>query len=84
MPEPTKPPEGMTTHDLLLEVRRDVKSNVRRLEDINGKVDIIISQNLDHRLNDIERWRHRVDGRVSVLTVGIGFVGVGVAVLNFL
>ncbi len=76
-------PNGMSTHELVLEMRGDVKSNMRRLAALNGKVDTLVGQDLDHRLDDVESWTDKVDGRMSVLTIAVASVGGVLALVNF-
>jgi hypothetical protein len=64
----------LTAKDVLLEVRADVKAMSRN-------VDVLVSQQLDSRLNQLETWRDRVDGRVSVIQIGLASLGAAVAVL---
>ena len=67
----------MTTKDLLLEMRLDVKE-VRRV------ATILESQHLDDRLNDVEKWQSKVDGRMSMITAGVPVISGIVAVLSAL
>lgn len=66
---------GLTAKDVLLEVRTDVKAMSRDLA-------VLTSQNLDVRVNAMESWRDRVDGRVGALTVAVTVIGaiLGIAV----
>ena len=64
----------LSAKDVLLEVRADVKAMSRQ-------VDILVSQQLDGRLSALETWRDRVDGRVSVIQIGLAVVGSIVALL---
>lgn len=57
-----------TTHDILIEVRDDIKLMGRQLA-------VLVSQNLDGRVNSLEAWKDRVDGRMSLLTAGVVFLG---------
>lgn len=59
---------GLTAKEVLLEVRTDVKQ-------ISRDVAILTSQNLDQRVNAIESWQDRVNGRISLLTAGVLFLG---------
>jgi len=66
---------GLTAKDVLLEVRTDVKAMTRDLA-------VLTSQNLDQRVNAIESWKDRIDGRVTMLLVLVSVVGtvLGIAV----
>lgn len=66
---------GLTAKDLLLEMRADVKA-------MSTTVNVIASQNLDQRLNTIESWKDRIDGRVTALIVLVGVIGgiLGIAI----
>lgn len=59
---------GLTTKEVLLEVRADVKQ-------IGRDVSILTSQDLDHRVNSLESWADRVNGRVNALIVVITIAG---------
>jgi len=74
----------MTTHELVVEMRDDVKSNVRQLAKMSSKVDILASQDLDARLDDVESWKDQIDGRVSVLTFAVGGIGAAITLFNFI
>lgn len=50
----------MTTKDVLLEVRQDVKLMARN-------VDILVSQNLDTRLNTVETWKDQLTGKMVAI-----------------
>lgn len=66
---------GLTTKEVLLEVRHDVKAMAK-------DVAILTSQELDNRVNALESWADRVNGRVNALIVLVSVVGgvVGIAV----
>lgn len=50
----------LTARDVLLEVREDVRQ-------MKSGVDILLSQRLDERVRDVERWQNRV--------IGLGMAG---------
>lgn len=79
---------GLTTKEVLLEVRQDVKDTRQAINDLTSSVGILTSQNLDVRLNHIESWKDKVDGRVTVLIVLVsvvgGLLGIGLTVVTLL
>jgi hypothetical protein len=60
--------EQFTHKELLMEIRDDVKAMGQSLA-------VLTSQNLDSRVNHIEQWMDKVDGRMSLLTAGVVFLG---------
>lgn len=58
----------MSTKDVLLEVRADVKA-------LTKTVDVIASQDLDARVTRLESWADRINGRVSILMVLVTIIG---------
>lgn len=54
----------MSTKDILLEVRDDVK-------DMKRNVDILVSQDLDSRITNIELWKARVSGSVIAIAAAV-------------
>jgi hypothetical protein len=60
--------DGLTVKDLLLEVRSDVKA-------MSAQLAVLGSQDLDNRVNRLEQWRDRADGRMSILTAGVAIIG---------
>lgn len=50
----------MTTKDVLLEVRADVKLMAK-------DVGILVSQNLDTRLNAVETWKDQLTGKIIAI-----------------
>lgn len=59
---------AMSTKDVLMELRTDVKA-------MSAVVTVMASQNLDQRVNALESWADRINGRVNVLMVVIGILG---------
>lgn len=59
---------GLTAKELLLEVRSDVKQ-------ISRDVTVLTSQDLDSRVNALESWADRVNGRVNALIVLVSIAG---------
>ena len=71
----------LTTKDILLEVRRDVRH-------MSTNVEILVSQDLDERLNALENWRAKSEGKsvaiaaiVSFLVTAGGLLVAGVALI---
>ncbi len=51
----------MTTKDVLLEMRADVKVMARN-------VDVLVSQNLNSRLDAVESWKDQMTGRMIAIS----------------
>ena len=66
---------GLTAKDVLLEVRTDVKAMTRDLA-------VLTSQNLGPRMDSLEDWRQRVDGRMTMLVILVSVIGtvLGIAI----
>lgn len=79
---------GLTTKEVLLEVRSDVKQVARDVGDLRSEVTVLTSQNLDQRVNALEGWADRINGRVNalmvVVTVGGGIIGATLALVTLL
>jgi uncharacterized membrane protein (DUF106 family) len=72
-----------TDHELLKEIRDDVK-------EMGKNMAVLISQNLDVRLNKIETWQDGVSGQISMLKFAVvclgtitGFLSVILAFIQF-
>lgn len=72
---------GLTAKEVLLEVRSDVKQIGRDVTDLSQTVTVLTSQNLDQRLNAIESWQDRMNGRVNGLIVLVSVLGGIIATL---
>ncbi len=68
--------DALSIKEIVLEIRDDVKAINARLDATNSRVEILNSQHLDDRVSGLEAWRNRIDGRMTMLTVGVG-VAVG-------
>jgi len=72
--------DGLSTHDLLVEIRADVKR-------LTGFMDAQVALKLDDRLCELEerriprmeRWQWRIGGAVSVVGIMLGLVSAWVA-----
>lgn len=76
------PANDFDLKEILMEVRADIKDLARTVSDLSNSVSIMNSQNLDNRVNDLERWRDRADGRLSLLTVGVSFIGATMGIVG--
>lgn len=64
----------LTARDVLLEVREDVRQ-------MKSGVDILLSQRLDERVRDVERWQNRVIGLGMAGTL-LGLIAIGMQLLE--
>ena len=65
----------LTTKEVLLEVRQDMKDTRVEVASVASSMSILMSQDLNGRLDKIESWKDKVDGRVNILIVLVTVVG---------
>ena len=72
---------GLTQRELMMEMRDEQRKMQRDLTYLRGQMDVLSSQKHDSRIEDLEKWRHRADGRMDLLSKGVPFISglVGIA-----
>ena len=72
---------AITQKEMLLELRDDVRDGRKDITYLRGQMDVLLSQKHDARIEELERWRYKADGRMDLVVRGVPLVSATVSIL---
>lgn len=84
MVRPTKNGSGLSQRDIVMELRTEMREVRSDLTYLRGQMDVLISQKHDSRIEDLEKWRFRADGRMDIIAKGVPFMAAVVGLISAL